>query len=410
MDKYLWLGYCLSESRRKDILSKGIPLLSAHRTQSTLLEALRQSCGCAFSTINLPGVPTYPQFPGLFIRKEHWTSDQAEHFSVGYLNLKYITIISRQIGAVSAAMRWCRTVQPGQRPVIFVYSMVSAFMLAALRIKKKHPDTLIVQLVPDLPEYMDLHMSLMKKMLKRLDARVIKRCRKAVDKWVLFSRHMAERLGLEAGSWIVMEGCTDSSGMTACPDSAPSPTKMILYSGKYDVSYGIPELLQAFSALDMPDIELWFVGGGEAQPLIDSAAARDPRIKNLGYIENQARLREIQSHAALLVNVRDAGNPVFTYSFPSKLLDYMASHVPVLTTALPGIPEEYLEYLLIAKDNSPESIKHAIRQALSLPESERRSLAQRAFDFAAREKSCYVQARRILNFIHGGTGYAAPPA
>jgi len=52
------------------------------------------------------------------------------------------------------------------------------------------------------------------------------------------------------------------------------------------------------------------------------------------------------------------------YSFPSKLIEYMASATPVLTTRLPGIPPEYEPYVYWIEDDSVEGIEHSLRAVM----------------------------------------------
>lgn len=403
-DRLLWLGYGLSEARRQEIFAKGGALLSAHAVQTTLLQALRNDWRGPVYTVNLPGVPEYPAFPELLVRRDPWISDGETNCGVGYLNIKYVSALFKQRAVTKAVKRWSRGLFPGERPLILLYAMTSPFLLAAQVLKKRLPHAHIALIVPDLPEYMDLHMSLAKKLLKHLDARLIRHAQKAVDSWILFSEPMAEKLSLPEGSYLVMEGCVNPSAAEEPAGQSPPEKKVILYTGAYDLSYGIPELLEAFSQLKEPDTALWFAGSGPAEQLIEQSAQADPRIKNLGYLSDRNRLMSLQAQAALLVNLRDPAKPVFRYSFPSKLLEYLLSGVPVLTTQLPGIPEEYHPYLLTIPDNRPETIRDAMEQALALTREERDQLTAAARRFVLTQKTGDVQARRVLAFFSRRAG------
>lgn len=402
-DRLLWLGYSLSEERRQEILAKGGTLLSAYSVQTALLEALRKRWNGAVSTINLPGVPEYPAFPELLVRGDRWASDGETNCGVGYLNIKYASALFKRQAVKKAVKRWCRSLSPGDRPLVLLYAMTSPFLLAAQLLKKRLPRAHIALLVPDLPEYMDLHMPAVKKLLKRLDARLIRRAGKAVDSWILFSEPMAEKLSLPGGSFLVMEGCVNLSRTEPVSRRTPGQ-KIILYTGAYDLSYGIPALLEAFSLLEEPDAELWFAGSGPARALIEQSAQADPRIKDLGYLADRDRLLSVQAEASLLVNLRDSAEPAFRYSFPSKLLEYLYSGVPVLTTELPGIPAEYYPYLLTIGDNRPETIRNAMEKALALSPEERDRRTADARRFVLTQKSGDAQAGRILAFLSRRAG------
>lgn len=69
---------------------------------------------------------------------------------------------------------------------------------------------------------------------------------------------------------------------------------------------------------------------------------------------------------------------------------------PTVICWLPGIPEEYYDYLIVAKDNSIKSLADAINKALYLSASEKNKYGE-ARNFVI-SRTCYGQCcNRILN-------------
>ncbi len=395
--KCLWIGVCLSDAQREFIINGGGKILSANVSQDALLAGLEQN-GLCFDSINAQRLPYYPVFPHKNIPEFRWSRNgTSSDVSVGYKNVKYLAHTYKTKSLLRAARAWAKS-NKDEDVTVLVYSMHSPFMACAKEIKKHIPNAKINLIVPDLPQFMDLHMSRLKKMLKALDWRKIRRHMKSVDKYILYSKHMAEFLKLRDGTWTVMEGSFDSSLIVEEVPDKPKDKLPIMYSGVLDTRYGIPELLEAFSMLD-DRFELWFTGTGNAVNLINQCAQKDARIHNLGFLPSRRDLLLKQKEAAMLISTRRPDEKASDYCFPSKLFEYMISGNPVISCRIGGIPDEYFNYLVEMKSTSPNDIKQAILSVSEMTEEERASLGNGARDFVLNEKSNVAQARRMLEFV-----------
>ena len=297
---------------------------------------------------------------------------------------------------VKAAKKWAEERYLGGELRVFVYSMRSGPMAAACAVKKLIPEAKLFLIVTDLPQFMDMGESRMKAMLKKADRMSIDSMLKKMDGFILYTRPMAKELGIEDGKWLLMEGSYD--GNTSEINREHS-TKAVMYSGKLDINYGIPMLVDAFMKTEDPSYELWFTGEGYAEKYIRECAEKDPRIKFYGFLPSREDVLKLQSEAALLVNMRLPSEPVSDFSFPSKIFEYMASGVPVLSFKLGGIPEEYFGYMVTVDSEDEESLKTAIENALSDPNLE--EMGKRASEFIKTEKNKIKQCGRILAFAEG---------
>ena len=84
--------------------------------------------------------------------------------------------------------------------------------------------------------------------------------------------------------------------------------------------------------------------------LYEHLAEIDTSVRDMAeyLIKEMARKQGVAEElkATLLVNPRPTTEEFTIYSFPSKNMEYMASGTPLLTTKLPGMPEEYHQYVL----------------------------------------------------------------
>lgn len=396
--KYLWIGVGNSAEGRAHIEKNGGKLLSAEVSNDSLVKGLYCN-NIVCDTINSSRLPEYPNYPEKVIPSFEWVEDNgAKCKSVSYLNFKYINLISKKISLIKEAKVWAHD-NIKEEVVIFVYQMHTPFMVAAATVKKLIPSAKIVLIVPDLPQFMDMNMSRLKKVLKAIDWTSIQKYMKSVDKYVLYSKHMAKFLGLKDGTWMVMEGSYDPSLLIDCSNIQKDDSKVsVMYSGVLDLRYGIRELLDAMNLLD-DNYELWLTGNGNAVPLIEERAKTDSRIKFYGFLPSREALLKKQHEATMLISTRDPSEEASKYCFPSKLFEYMVSGNPVLSTVIEGIPEEYFSHLVLLPDIRPETIAGRIKDVAKMNPKDRHSFGSDAMRFVLENKNNVAQMKRVFEFI-----------
>jgi glycosyltransferase involved in cell wall biosynthesis len=101
----------------------------------------------------------------------------------------------------------------------------------------------------------------------------------------------------------------------------------------------------------------------------------------------------------LLINPRPTTEEFTKYSFPSKNMEYMASGTPVLTTRLPGMPEDHKPYVYFIDEETPEGVKTALQTVLSQDDQALHQFGAAAKAFILKEKNNISQAAKVLTFI-----------
>ena len=79
-------------------------------------------------------------------------------------------------------------------------------------------------------------------------------------------------------------------------------------------------------------------------------------------------------------------------------MEYMASGTPVLLTDIPSLPEEYKEYVYIAKDNKAETLSEEICKIKEAREESTKK-AYLARNFILEKKNEKIQALRLIEFL-----------
>ncbi|MBO4693995.1 MAG: glycosyltransferase family 4 protein [Clostridia bacterium] len=223
----------------------------------------------------------------------------------------------------------------------------------------------------------------------------------SVNGFILLTDAMNQKVNRNAKPNIVLEGHIDSS---LKPDKTGEKTevitgiKQIIYAGSVMEMYGIKNLVEGFLLANIDNCKLIIYGGGDYADALKKAAKEYSGIEYMGVKEN-SEIVEAEQAAALLINPRPTAPEYTKYSFPSKNMEYMASGTPLLTTKLPGMPEEYYPYVYILEDETPIGISDKLREIFSEDFEKRNELGIKARKFVFENKSNIIQAKKIIEFL-----------
>ena len=80
-------------------------------------------------------------------------------------------------------------------------------------------------------------------------------------------------------------------------------------------------------------------------------------------------------------------------------MEYLFAGKSVIMNRLPGIPEEYYEYVYTPYDETISSLTECISMVLNLSKEKRRIKAEKGRKFVIKEKNSLIQTGRILDMI-----------
>lgn len=254
---------------------------------------------------------------------------------------------------------------------------------------KKIPAVVIVTDLPDMERQSGT--------AKRVNNRLFNKA----DGFILLTEQMNGRVNLRGKPHIVLEGHVDSN--------APAPervrgyeetegVKTVLYAGSLKKIYGIGSLTEGFIKAAVHDSQLHIYGDGDFRSELEALCKKYENVRYLGVRKNSEIVSEEQK-VALLVNPRPSAPEYTKYSFPSKNMEYMVSGTPLLTTHLPGMPDEYLPYVDLIEEENADGIAKALQRFFSASPEERREKGRAAREFVLKNKSNTVQAKKICDFL-----------
>lgn len=381
--------------------SKGTIQYAADALQKAILKGLALQ-NKDITIINLPYIGSYPsRYKKLYSPYNEFKysikGNSISGTNVRFCNLTIYKMYSRYYNSKKAILNWCNK-YPNDHKILIIYAIHSPFLSASLAAKQKYPNLKIIQIVPDLPEFMDSKSSLIKRALKNIERRKLNNSYKKIDGFVLLSKYMASKLNIKDKPYTVVEGIFDNTNNSEILRAKPTNTKKILYTGTLAKRYGILNLLNAFSTLSNPNYQLIICGGGDTQEYIKECTIKDSRIIYKGQL-NREEILKLQQQANLLINPRTPEGEFTKYSFPSKTMEYLASGIPTLLYKLDGIPDEYYNYCFYLEDTSIPALAKKIDEILNMDNDLLTDLGTKAKNFILSKKDPVTQTRKIFNLI-----------
>ncbi len=177
----------------------------------------------------------------------------------------------------------------------------------------------------------------------------------------------------------------------------PEAPFTIVATGSLDEANGFREILAAMAFLP-GHYRLRIAGAGPLQTLVQQQAARDSRIEYLGYLSFDQVLALYDS-ADVLINMRLTQRMHTEYFFPSKMMEYLASGVPVITTCTGHVEEEYADFVFLLRDETPEALAQLIEQVAQLPLAIRLEKGRAAQAYIQVHNTWQAQGEKLADFI-----------
>ncbi|MFG0499006.1 glycosyltransferase [Pseudomonas sp. YQ_13] len=392
--KVLLLGFHVGEAYfERYSAGDKFPQVAAYKLESRFIEALRLA-GLRVDTLATIAVSTFPRIKRVWLPGKLLPGNgQGGGRVMPFVNLPVIKMLTRCVGSFYGLLRMGR-----RTDAICVYAAHSPNLLAAYLYSKLCKKPFFVY-VPDLPSFMDVALGRgrLLKLLKKLDASLLSGLLASSNGLVVISRPMVEDYpAWRSKPYMVLEGISSSSsGPVTVAGSGRK--QMIFYAGGVNRSYGIVELVEGFLRSGI-DYELVLCGRGDLEGYLTDVCARHASVKYLGFVSPE-RVAQLQGAASLLLLTRNPAERYTRYSFPSKLIEYMSAGIPVLTTRLAGIPDEYFDYINVIEEFSIDAVARALVDFSAADKQNLYDKAARGKVWVLETKSSRAVGKQLVEFM-----------
>lgn len=218
---------------------------------------------------------------------------------------------------------------------------------------------------------------------------------KSYDFYIPLTESINDVVNEKNRPYCVVEGFADSGDTNV----SESHENYVMYAGGVYEKYGVKNLVDAFISLNRTDVSLKIFGDGSYVDELKTVCAQHPNVQYMGCMLPE-QVVEYEKKALLLVNPRPTDEEFAKYSFPSKTMEYLLSGTAVISTKLPGIPQEYFNVMYAFEDSSYDGIKEGLQRVLDIPLDKLVKQGILGHDFVINKKSNVRMAEKIKEFLN----------
>lgn len=407
--KYIFISGCYATDSVEQLRSncKGnVGIQNASNAfQWSIIKGLNE-CGADFEVVSFPWLPVFPVRFRIPFSPRYSIMYKGE--TVGEM-CPYCTIMGLKPVSIKRRLRSKVEQILASRPqdemtTLLVYSTSSFYLDVLIPLSKRYPNVQIVAIVTDLIDDAFNYKSnntFLKRIQIKKEAKAQKASYHSIDKFILLTKAMEERIPEAIGRDMVLEGICDRAMDVSLPYKPETNIKTVLYTGTLQKYVGIDDFIEAFVHTTNPNYRLIICGAGPSEENVRRAMNEDFRIQYLGVVPREKAL-ELQQHATILVNPRKPTESITRFSFPSKIIEYLSSGTPMIGYQLEGIPTDYYPFFYCPKGQTVEDMTDLLDEVLSKPSSELEEKALLAKRFIIENKSASIQVGKIIQFVNHG--------
>lgn len=346
--------------------------------------------------VSLYPIPSYPKYTKLRKESAFYTCDR---FSCKVPAMLSLPIIKEYNYGISAYRMVKNMMREDEENIILVSGLYRSLLRPAkwLKLSCGVP---VFAVVPDLPELMITYRkdySKLRGVLNDIDMNRSLRYRKVVDGFVLLSSFMNPIVNRSDRPWTILDGLCNLNAIDNA-QAVKSEERFILYAGKISRTFGVDILVEGFLKANLEGINLVLCGDGDYAPELREKVLTHKKIKFKGVVSHDTVL-SLEKSATLLVDPRPIDNEIAKMSFPSKIIEYMASGTPVLVSNIPSFAPEYRQYQYRIEDVSGVGISEALKEVFQHTDAELIQMGQSARQFVFENKTIQKQCEKIIDLI-----------
>lgn len=208
--------------------------------------------------------------------------------------------------------------------------------------------------------------------VKRKYTKIIIKNSTKLDGYLSLSKGLLKAFKIERKPNYIFEGLVDELIQTKKQPIG----EYYFFGGALYERYGVKNLIDAFSEMNLKQ-KLVIAGNGPLKDYIYNHAEKNGKILYLSQLPKE-QIYGLEQNSVANINPRPFSRKLDEESVPSKLLEYLASGVPTLSTIHSKLFEIFKDDVIWITDSSKEGIKKAIQNFLELDKNQLKKQATTA--------------------------------
>lgn len=396
--KILFLG---SVIRTVDCTKNLGPSVAGNKMQLGIIRGLKKLNDNITVVTEIP-IASYPRESKLLIRSSDIKlEDNIEAKAVPFINVFFVKQISLIVNAFLMILKW--SIVNRKENKIFITFNAFPYISIPTILTSKIIKSKVICIFADPPINVIERKGTLGKIAQYLEKKSTEKYIKKYDGIVALNKKAIEKYAPNT-KYVLVDGGFDISDK---PNVKPGgqwlsytegDTVDIVFSGGLYEYNGLNNLVDAFKLIENDNLRLNIYGEGPLKNYVKNASKIDCRIIYHGNISND-KILFIQQNSGILINPRPFNHPVSLYTFPSKMIEYMLSGTPVITTKLNGLTPDYLKYVFVIEGISAREIAKTIEFVVGFNKELLIERAREARDFILKNKTWEIQSKKIYEFI-----------
>lgn len=393
----LFLGHLFPDHLESAILDQPIPPIQTQRFGEALLSALIKGFEANVEVLSVAPLLDFPRSKFLVAPGARWViADTIQSTMIPYINVMGLKHATRFIGTYCHTLAWAIKHRSSNR-VIVMHGVQSCKIWGVLFACVLLHSLTISFLTDDLGIPLKWE-GVFARVIRKIDVFLMKAGLRRVTGVIAMSPQLAAKLAPDRPSLIVPAIHNPSVTPAQVPNKRDGKTFTIGYFGGLHRAYGVSLLLSAFEMANRDDW-CWVISGrGDLEDQLKDLAARDPRVKYLGFVASN-EFSKVYENIDVLVNPKPVSTPLAFMAFPSKLVEYLGTGKPVITTNLPTLDKDFREHLIVMQADSPKELIRCLEQVASWREEQYETWGMKTRAFVENNLSPLVQGKKIRHFV-----------
>ncbi len=376
-----------------------------------MINLIRSLKPVSVSALSVHTIPLYPYCEKIYLAKEEATiEDDIKFIRLASINLPLLREVYIFINTFLYCLKWLRENKAITHRRIVIYNMKPPIPMACYWATKIMGGR-VVGIIADIP--FNYKFSIRGKkynygkkgmggFLQCLDCRSQIKWLKKMHGLITLSEFTIKDFDYKK-PYILMEGGSNKEEVSEGKyKNSKICEKVAMFCGSIHPIHGIDLLLQTWDRLPN-EYKLIICGRGPDEEKVREFCLTHNNVEYRGIVPYE-ELFDLQRSVDLLLVPHPIDVRHIRYQFPSKIFEYMNSGTPILTTPLPTLPEDYLQYMYVSTDASPQGYGDEIIKIMGFSKEQRCEKGRAAKKFVRENKNWELQGRRILDFLGNTKG------